>query len=256
MAITLLSRVPAMAVLMGMPVLFGCAAGPDTTATLSPEEVVARMSGRSMATNDTVTFGVGYGLDGLAYALQPLTHKCRQQQGQPVTGRKRNVIFQDRRKELRPITLGLTETVACYQGATALWAANIELIDPEYLVAKSIGTGINYYAKVKTTFVPGAVVNANRERAEQERIAAEASSKTQAEARQAQLAQCRLRREEQSRAIQTRPTVGMRVALGLIVEVKPPLVLLQYDEHGQMLRGRQQEWVPASTLKAVDDCLP
>ena len=209
-----------------------------------------------MAANDTVTFGAGYGLDGLAYALQPLTHKCRQQGGQPVAGRKRDVIFLDRRKELRPITLGMTEIVVCTQGATALWGANIELIDPEYLVAKSIGSGTNYYAKVKTTFVPGTVVSVNRERAEQERIATEAAARSLAEARLAQLAQCQLRREEQTKVVQARPTVGTRVALGLIVEVKPPLVLVQYDEHGQMLRGRQQEWVPASTLKAADDCLP
>ena len=255
MAITLISKVSTMVALTGL-LLLGCAAGPDTTASQSPEEVVARTSGRSMAANDTVSFGAGYGLDGLAYALQPLTHKCRLQQGQPVTGRKRDVIFQDRRKELRPITLKLTEIVACYQGATALWGANIELIDPEYLIAKSIGSGVNYYAKVKTTFIPGSVVTANRERAEQERIAAEVAGKAQAEARQAQLAQCRLRREEQTKIVQANPAVGMRVALGLIVEVKPPLVLLQYDEHGQMLRGRQQEWVPASTLKAADNCLP
>lgn len=232
----------------------GCAVGTDSLNSLTPEQTASQMSGRSMAVNDTITPGSGFGLDGLAYALSPLTQKCHQQQAQLLTGRKRDVTFHDRRKEMKPISLAVTEIVICSQGATALWGVNVELVEAEFLVAKAFGSGVNYYAKVRTTFVPGAVITANREAAERTRIAAETTRKADAEARQGQLAECRRRQDENSKTVQANPQVGMRVALGLIVEVKQPLALIQYDQNGQALKGRQQEWVPVSTLRAGADC--
>ena len=234
----------------------GCAVGTDSLNALTPEQTASQMSGRSMAANDTITPGSGFGLDGLAYALSQLTQKCHQQQAQLLTGRKRDVTFHDRRKELRPISLAVTEIVICSQGTTALWGVNVELVEPEFLVAKAFGSGINYYAKVRTTFVPGAVITANREGIERSRIAAETARRADEVARQDQLAECRRREEELSKSLQAKPQVGMRVALGLIVEVKHPLALIQYDGNGQALRGRQQEWVLVSTLRAREDCPP
>ena len=232
--------------------LSACAA--NVTDPRTPEQVVAQTSGRSMAANDTVTPGSGFGLDGLAYVLSPLTQKCHQQQALMLTGRKRQVIFQDRRKESRPASLALTEIVICSQDSTPLWGANVELIDPEFLVAKSIGSGINYYAKVRATFVSAETIIANREAAERNRVAVEAVKRQNTEDQLVQLEQCRRRQEESSKNVQANPKVGMKVAYGLIVEVKHPLALIQYDQRGQALRGRQQEWVPVSTLRAGEDC--
>lgn len=238
----------------GIVFLSACAVGTNAPDSRTAAEVVSQTSGRSMAANDTVTPGSGFGLDGLAYVLLPLTQKCHQQQAQLLTGRKREVFFQDRRKERRPTSLALTEIVVCSQGPNVLWGANVELVEPEYLIAQSFGSGINYYAKVRTTFVPAAVIVANREAAERSRAAAEAARKRDSEARLEQLAECRRQREASSKLLQANPQPGMRVDLGLIVEVKHPLALVQYDRNGQALKGRQQEWVPVSALKAAEDC--
>ena len=234
--------------------LSSCAVVPDAPDPRTPEQVIAQTSGRSMASSDTVSPGSGFGLDGLGYAVAPITQKCHQQQAQLLTGRKREVIFQDRRRQSRPITLSLTEIVICSKGSTPLWGANVDLVDTEYLVAQSIGTGINYYAKVRTTFVSGEAILANREAVERSRVASEASLKEHSEARLARLAECRRQREEYSKEIRTNPRPGTKVTNGLVVEVKLPLALIQYDRNGQALTGRQQEWVPVSTLRAADDC--
>ena len=235
--------------------LSACAAGTNISDPRTPEQVVAQTSGRSMAANDTVTAGSGFGLDGLAYALSPLIQKCHQQQAVILTGRKRQVTFQDRRKASRPVMLALAENVICSQGSTPLWGANVEIIEPEFLVAQSIGNGINYYGKVRTTFVRAETIIENLQTAERNQIAAATLKKQYAENQLVRLEQCRLRQEESSKNVQANPKIGMRVAYGLIVEVKHPLVLVQYDERGQALRGRQQEWVPVSKLTADENCM-
>lgn len=249
---TVVARFGAICVLF----LAACAAGNDTPNDRTPEQVVNQTSGRSMATNDTDSPGSGFGLDGLGYALTSITQKCRQQQGQLAAGRKREVVFLDRRKQSRPIKLALTEIVICSRGSVAVWGANVDLVDSEYLVAQSIGTGINYYAKIRTTFVSGETITAKREATEKDRSAADSASKQYSEKRMAQLAQCQVRREEASKEIRANPRVGARMTNGLIIEVKGLLALIQYDQNGQALSGRQQEWVPVSTLRAADDCPP
>ena len=213
----------------------------------SPEQVVAQTSGRSMAATDTVTPGSGFGLDGFAYALAPITNKCREQQGVLMTGTKRAVVFQDRRRQLAPRSLSLTEIIVCTVASTPVWAANVEVQQPEYLVAQSFGTGINYYGEVAATFVAGETVLANRAKAE-------AARRREVESRQAERSECQRRREEFGKSVRADPHVGMKVAFGLIVDLKPPLALIQYDAFGQTVKGRSQEWIQISTLGAGQDC--
>jgi hypothetical protein len=46
----------------------------------------------------------------------------------------------------------------------------------------------------------------------------------------------------------------MTVAFGTIVDLRPPLALIQYDAFGRQMKGREQDWVQISTLSAGSDC--
>ena len=47
---------------------------------------------------------------------------------------------------------------------------------------------------------------------------------------------------------------GMKVKFGVIIEVRQPMVLVQYDALGKQVKGRDQEWVQASTLGLGSTC--
>jgi len=44
-------------------------------------------------------------------------------------------------------------------------------------------------------------------------------------------------------ATSKRPQVGMKVQYGVIIDVRFPLVLVQFDEFGRRMKSRDQEWV-------------
>jgi hypothetical protein len=62
------------------------------------------------------------------------------------------------------------------------------------------------------------------------------------------------RRAAATRKLQREPRVGDRTNLGTIIEVRPPLALLQYDERYRAVSNRpSSEWVRIDTLSAPSD---
>ncbi len=62
------------------------------------------------------------------------------------------------------------------------------------------------------------------------------------------------RRAAATRKLQQEPRVGDRTNLGTIVEVRHPMVLLQYDERYRVISNRPaSEWVRVDTLSAPSD---
>jgi hypothetical protein len=79
---------------------------------------------------------------------------------------------------------------------------------------------------------------------------------TQREAERTRLASARLQEREGKKAeatqrLRSNPRVGDRTQVGTIVEVRPPLVLVQYDERYRSLGNRPAaEWLPIESLTA------
>jgi hypothetical protein len=61
-------------------------------------------------------------------------------------------------------------------------------------------------------------------------------------------------RDEATGRLRTRPQVGDRTSLGVIVELRPPLALVQYDLRYRAISGRPaSEWVRIDGLSAPSD---
>jgi hypothetical protein len=79
---------------------------------------------------------------------------------------------------------------------------------------------------------------------------------TQREAERTRLASARLQEREGKKAeatqrLRSNPRVGDRTPVGTIIEVRPPLVLVQYDERYRSLGNRPAtEWLPIESLTA------
>ena len=78
----------------------------------------------------------------------------------------------------------------------------------------------------------------------------------QREAERTQLASARLQEREAKKAdatqrLRSNPRVGDRTPVGTIIEVRPPLVLVQYDDRYRALGNRPPaEWLPIDSLTA------
>lgn len=59
---------------------------------------------------------------------------------------------------------------------------------------------------------------------------------------------CQPLRQQYTKQVRNNPAVGMKVKFGVIIDVRQPMVLVQYDAFGRQVKGRDQEWVPTSTL--------
>ena len=65
---------------------------------------------------------------------------------------------------------------------------------------------------------------------------------------------CQPMREQYTKRLRSDPQVGMKVQYGVIIDVRFPLVLIQFDEFGRRMKSRDQEWVQASTLGPWTNC--
>ena len=101
--------------------------------------------------------------------------------------------------------------------------------------------------KVTRVFFDGRQANAFAAaytRREEERVARAVAD---SQARQAA-------RAEATNRLRKQPRVGDRTTLGVVVEIRPPLVLVQYDRRYAEISGRPtSEWVPIESLSAPSD---
>jgi hypothetical protein len=220
--------------------LQGCVAGPAPPNPRSPAEVVARASGTKLSFGENV-------VPGLRFALAPVDGKCKQESGQLVADKTAAVSFVDRRREQSNRTLQFPIRMVCKHDGSVVWGLDIELQSPKYLIGPSMGDGVFYYGEVRTTYVPPDVIIAEQ-RVTEGREAANRS------AMEAQRQECARLREAYRQRLISHPQPGMKVAYGMIVEVKGAIALVQYDASGRQIKGRDTEWIPVSTLGAGEDC--
>jgi hypothetical protein len=224
--------------------LVGCAAPtpPSASTALQPEQVVRSLSARKMTARgdpDAV-----FGLSMLKTHLQPALDRCRADGGSiEVLGRS-TVQFAPRvegsgRSEAQ---LLLPSKLACRANSTFAWGTDVRYAETKFFPSQWAGE-MYYYATVQLSFVSGTQLELT-----------ETSSASNREATRKQSAECTALRQAYTERLRATPAIGMNVAFGTIIELRPPLALIQYDAFGRQMKGREQDWVQISSLSAGSDC--
>lgn len=186
-----------------------------------------------------------YGLAAVADQLHGLDRRCTASSGQLVVVRRVEVTFPSKDSNLfggRQARLSLPEEIGCKAYAGNLWGARLSYASPRIFASSWTGD-VHYYASLQVTFEPGRLLDAADPQSEANRSAALTEN-----------ARCDARRAEYSVRLRTAPQVGMSVAFGTIIDLRPPLALVQYDRLGQQVKGLQQQWVEISTLSSGTNC--
>ena len=225
--------------------LVGCVgtASPPISATLQPEQIVRTLNARKLTARgdpDAV-----YGLAMLKTYLQPALDRCRAEGGQiEVLGRSQ-VSFAPRVEGAAgraQAQLLLPSKFACRANSVFAWGANAKYAEPTFFPSQWAGE-MFYYANVRLDFIPGTQLELT-----------EATSALNREAARRQSTECSASRLAYTERLRASPAVGMTVAFGIIIDLRPPLALVQYDAFGRQMKGREQDWVQISTLSAGSDC--
>jgi hypothetical protein len=232
---------PAFAVL-----LVGCAAPspprPSVDPASSPEQIVRALSDRKLTSRGTSNDG--FGLAAFKAFLRPLDLRCQADGGQLAAVAPNEVIFtfRDANNVFHEARVSMPQRLACRNGTGTLWGAQPRYNETTFFPS-SWADAVFYYATIPLTFEFGAALDRR-----------DPSSATNTAARIKEADDCQQLREQYTRRLRADPKVGMQVQFGVITDVRFPLVQVQYDEPGRRLKGREQEWLQASTLSAGTNC--
>jgi hypothetical protein len=221
---------------MAAALLMGCAAPtsprPSVDSSLAPDQIVRALSNRKLTSRGTSNDG--FGLATFKAFLQPLDTRCQADGGHLAATAPTEVRFtlRDANSAFHEARVSMPLRLACRNGAGTLWSVEARYNETTFFPS-SWADAVFYYATIPLTFEPGAVNGAAR--------VSEADS-------------CQSMREQYTRRLRDDPKVGMKVQFGVIIDVRFPLVQVQYDEFGRRLKGREQEWVQAYTLNAGTNC--
>ena len=219
-----------------------CASGPQASIhpSATPDQVLATLTA-SRATFGDLTDGT-YGLHSLRLRFQPLAQRC-QADGGVLAASDRALVVSDNKIEASSTRQHFLPTrLMCRSRTGPVWAASLSYGTPNYIIGVITGSAI-YSAQIRATFVSSDVLV----QAEAARTAMQTQSEDLRRA-------CAIQREAYSRRVKASPQVGMQVAYGMIVELRAPLALVQYDSLGKALKHVDQEWVPIASLGAGTDC--
>jgi hypothetical protein len=226
--------------------LAGCAAPspsrPSVDPTLSPEQLVRGLSSRKLTSRGTSNDG--FGLESFKPFLRPLDLRCQADGGQLVAIAPTAVVFtfRDANSTLNETRVYVPQKVACRSTGATLWGVQAHYNETTFFPS-AWADAVFYYATIGLTFESGAMLDRS-----------DPNSAMNLAARVRDADDCQPLREQYTKRLRSEPKVGMNVQFGTIVDVRFPLVQVQYDESGRRLKGRDQEWVQASTLSAGTTC--
>lgn len=224
----------------------GCAVPAPTRPTVdpasTPEQIVRSLSNRKLTSRGTSNDG--FGLATFKPYLLPLEVRCQGDGGQIMAQAPTEVAFdfRDANSIQHRTRVSMPQRLVCRSSSKVLWGASIRYNDTTFFPSAWAGE-VFYYATIPLTFEPGEATGALGP-----------SGLTDAATRRREADDCKPMREQYTSKLRSAPSVGMKVQFGVIVEVRLPLVLVQYDELGRQLKGREQAWVEASTLGPGTNC--
>lgn len=224
--------------------LVGCAlpAPPPNDPSLSAEQIVRRLNGKklsSMRESDPI-----FALADLRSFLHPAAERCRADGGDFVVVSRTYIQFAAKTTAagLSQTRLYLPERLACRSSASFLWGASLTYGEPMFFPSQWAGE-VYYYANPQLGFISGASLERT-----------EPTSAANRDADRKRNEECSALRMAYTQRIRANPQIGMTVGYGAIIDLKPPIALIQYDALGRQLKGREQEWVQISSLTAGSDC--
>jgi hypothetical protein len=225
--------------------LVGCAAPPprpSIDAALSPEQIVRALSNRKLTARGTSNDQ--FGLESFKQFLLPLERRCQADGGQlvPLSPKEVTFSFRDANSNLREARVSMPQRLGCRDRASTLWGAAIRYDETKFFPS-AWAEAVFFYATIPLAFEPGAAIDRS-----------DPNSPVSMAARIKEADDCQPIRDQYTKRLRSDPQVGMKVQYGVIVDVRLPLVLVQFDEFGRPLKGRDQEWVQASTLGPGENC--
>lgn len=241
-----MTHLKALAVATAATVVVGCAtpASPPVDATrVQPEQVLRSLSSRKLSVRgdpDPV-----YGLAQIKEHLRPILDRCRVDGGEIIVLGRSQIQFAPRVEGnggRSQVQLLLPVRLGCRTSTAFLWGADARYAEPTFFASQWAGE-MFYSAAMQFGFLPGNQLEL-----------VETSSAPNREAARNVSKECATLRQAYTDRARTNPAVGMNVAFGTIVDLKPPLALIQYDAFGRQMKGRDQEWVPIASLSAGSDC--
>lgn len=232
---------------LGLSVLLaGCATPtpprPQVDPSLSPEQIVRALSNRKLTSRGKSSDG--FGLEAFKPFLRPVELRCQTDGGQLVAAAPAEVVFtfRDANSAFHEARVYMPQRLICRSTAGTLWGIEARYNETSYFPS-AWADAVFYYATIPLNFVTGAEVESHDPR-----------SRTNLAARIWETDDCQQVRRQYTQQLRTDPRAGMKVQFGVITDVRLPLVQVQYDEAGRRLKGREQEWVQASTLSAGSNC--
>lgn len=225
-------------------ILFGCAAPPSqtTTASLSPEEVVGRLNGKKLSARGDVDST--FALAELRLFFRPPMERCRADGGDLVVLGHSDIQFTAKTNAAGPAQarLLLPTRLACRTSSAFVWGASVSYGGPQFFASQWAGE-MYYYANMQLGFIAGDSLERS-----------EPTSAANREINRKMSEECAALRAAYTQKVRTAPQIGMAVAYGVIIDLKPPIALVQYDAFSRQLKGRDQEWVQIASLGAGSDC--
>jgi hypothetical protein len=230
---------------MCVALLVGCTAPPPLPLidpAASPEQIVRALSNRKLTARGTSNDQ--FGLASFKQFLLPLERRCQTDGGQlsPLSPKEVGFTFRDANSVLREARVSMPQRIACRSSAGTLWGAALRYNETSFFPS-AWAEAVFYYATIPLVFEPGATIDRN-----------DPNSPANTAARIKEVDDCQPLREQYTKRLRSDPQVGMKVQYGVIVDVRFPLALVQFDEFGRRLNGRDQEWVQASTLGPWTNC--
>jgi hypothetical protein len=224
--------------------LLGCAAPPTSPSgsARSPEQIVQMLDTKKLSARGESD--VSFGLAGLRDHVRPAIDRCRADAGDFIVLSRTAVQF-----AAKPNGAGLQQAqrmlptkFACQTSSAFLWGAAAAYVEPTFFPSQ--WTNENYfYANMRLAFLSGASLERT-----------EPTSVTNREAQRRVNEDCSARRLAYTQRLRASPQIGMEVAFGTIIDLKPTMALVQYNAFGRQMKGLDQEWVQVSSLSAGSNC--
>lgn len=207
---------------------------------VAPDELVQRASGREFSVNNQPRAGMDA-------ALAPVAKGCTQLGGSLVPDREMPITFLPYRGATAPIKASLPTRMVCRAAGKDTWGLDIRIDNPHYVLPVAVGTSTAYFGKLVTSFVNG------------DQLEAEATLRAtlraiDQQAQEAHARACAAQRDAFVQRVRANPTIGTRVAQGMIIDIRGPIALIQYDDAARALNRREQAWVQISTLEPAEAC--